>query len=56
MKFKYNTLKNEYSELQSQLDMANKEVNHYKELFKKSTELQVRKQHDTAKVCAVAIS
>ena len=51
MKLKYNVLQQENDELQSKLDMANKEVNDYKIFAKKSRELKDRKQHDTAKVC-----
>ena len=51
-----NILLEEKVELLSKLDLANKEVNLYKKLFNKTTELQVRKQHDTIKVCTVAIS
>ena len=51
MKFNYRKLQQEKDELQSKFDIANKELNKYKTLVKKSKELEDRKQHDTAKVC-----
>ena len=52
MKFNYRKLQQEKDELQSKFDIANKELNKYKTVVKKSKELEDRKQHDTAKVCS----
>ena len=52
VKSNYRKLQQEKDDLQSKLDIANKEVNKYKTLVKKYRELEDGKQHDTAKVCS----